>query len=291
MTGIRGAGAVPPVWLGAGAVTDPRALARFGPLLDVPLVAGPVEAGSRRARVGRTVVHGLGVGGLDHDDARPVRASAVEELLAWAAARALSVCVSLRGQTTGDLAAVLDRLRRHADADVLQAVEVDLRGADEQEVLRSMSRVREASPRGQHLLARLSVASPDLVGRARSAVAGGATAVVLAAQVPLAPGRWWSGPSTAALGLSGLRQLVGAASEQRWPGAPLVVAGGIHSEESARAAVQEGAAAVQLGTGLWADPTLLWRVRDAVLEELSPPAATPDRAGRAPHTRTARREP
>ncbi|MFC6421367.1 hypothetical protein [Ornithinimicrobium tianjinense] len=291
MTGVTGSAGVPPVWLGAGAVTDPRALARFGPLLDVPLVAGPVEAGSRRTRVGRTVVHGLGVGGLDHEDARSVRASAVEDVMAWAAARGLTVCVALRGRTTGDLAAVLDRLRRHADADVLQAVEVDLRAADEQEVLRSMSRVREASPRGQHLLARLSVAGPDLVGRARSAVAGGATAVVLAAQVPLAPGRWWSGPSTAALGLSGLRQLVEAAREQRWPGAPLVIAGGIHSEESARVAVREGAAAVQLGTGLWADPTLLWRVRDAVLEELSAPTATPARAGRAPHTRTTRREP
>ncbi|WP_122261076.1 hypothetical protein [Ornithinimicrobium cerasi] len=275
---------LPRVWLGPGAVSDPRALARFGDLAGVPLVAGPVAAGARRRRTGRTVVHGLGVGGVDHQDARAVGVGAAEELLGWATARGLSVCVALRGESPEDLASVLDRLRRSSVGSAVAAVEVDLRTADDQQVLRSMARVREAAPRGQLLLARLSIVAPDLVARARAAVAGGAGAVVVSAQVPLGPGRWWSGPSTAALCLSGLRELRAAAAEQRWPGAPLVAAGGVHDAASALAAVDAGACAVQLGTALWADPLLLWAVRSAL--EPGRPAHAPH-----PHTRGGPRPP
>jgi hypothetical protein len=275
--------ALPPVWLGPGAVTDPRALGRFGDLTGVPLVAGPVAAGARRRRTGRTVIHGLGVGGVDHDDARAVGEGTAEELLGWASSRGLTVCVALRGETTGDLAAVLDRLRRSPAGSAVAAVEVDLRHADDQQVLRSMARCREASPRDQPLLARLSVAAPDLVARARAAVAGGAGAVVVSGQVPLGPGRWWSGPSTAALCLSGLRLLHQAAAEQRWPGVPLVAAGGVHDTDSARAAVRAGASAVQLGTALWADPTILWSVRSALeADRAHPPAPASTDPRRSP---------
>lgn len=274
------AGGLAPVWLGPGAVSDPRALARFGDLRGVPLVAGPVEAGAQSSGPGRTVVHATGVGGVDHDDAVGVAVPAVEELLGWASARGLAVCLALRGETTGDLAALCDQVRRSADGGVVRAVEVDLRDADDQRVLRSMARVREACPRDQLLLARLTVAAPDLVARARAAVAGGASAVVVSGQVPLGPGRWWSGPSTAAVCLAGLRTLREAEAQQRWPGAPLVAAGGVHDAASAAAAVRSGAAAVQLGTGLWADPTLLWVVRDAVEAALG--------AGRAAYPRPRR---
>ncbi|AXH95089.1 beta/alpha barrel domain-containing protein [Ornithinimicrobium avium] len=255
---------LPRVLLGAGAVTDPRALARFGDLHGVPLTVGPVEAGSRRPRAGRPRVHATGVGGVDHDDLRAVSLAAARETLSWASGRGLSACLAVRGATTGDLAAVVDQVHRSLEGDCVVLVEVDLRGADDQTVLRSMARVREAAPRDQLLLARLDVAGADLVARARAAVGGGAGAVVVSGQVPLGPGRWWSGPSTHALTLAGLRVLREAAREQRWPGAALVAAGGIHGPGPALAAVSEGAEAVQLGTALWADPTLLWRVRDAL---------------------------
>lgn len=279
-----------PVWLGPGAVSDPRALARFGDLRGVPLVAGPVEAGARRPRTGRTVVHASGVGGVDHDDARAVPVSAVHQLLGWASARGLVVCLALRGETTGDLAAVCEQIRRSPDGGGVRAVEVDLRTADDQLVLRSMARVREACPRDQRLLARLAVGAPDLVARARAAVAGGASAVVVSAQVPLGPGRWWSGPSTAALCLAGLRALREAAAEQRWPAVPLVAAGGVHDAASATAAVRAGAAAVQLGTALWADPTLLWVVRDAVQDALGEARGIPPTV-LSPHTPGPARRP
>lgn len=282
----RGPGPLPPVLLGAGAVTDPRALARFGDLAGVPLTVGPVESGSRRSRTGGTVVHGLGVGGLDHDDARGISVEGARELLGWASARGLHACLAVRGGTTGDLAAVVGRVHRELEGDVVRAVEVDLRLVDDQTVLRSMSRVREAAPRDQQLMARLWAGDPDLVTCARAAVAGGATALVVSGQVPLGPARWWSGPSTAASTLAGLRTLRVAAAEQRWPGAPLVAAGGVHSEASAVAVVAEGAGAVQLGTALWADPMLLWDVRAAVVRALaggpgsSPHEHRPDRLDR-----------
>ena len=198
--------ALPAVWLGPGAVTDPRALARFVDLVEVPLPVGPVTAGSRRARTGRTTVHGTGVGGVEHDDARGVSVAGATELLSWASTRGLSACLAVRGSSPGDLAAVVAQVCRSVEGDAVSAVEVDLRGAAEQEVLRAMARVREVAPRGVLLMARLGALDPDLVACARSAVAGGAHGVVVAGQVPLGGGRWWSRPSTAAVTRSGLRR-------------------------------------------------------------------------------------
>ncbi|HSP60125.1 MAG TPA: hypothetical protein VLO09_03610, partial [Ornithinimicrobium sp.] len=56
-----------------------------------------------------------------------------------------------------------------------------------------------------------------------------------------------------------------------WPGALLVASGGVHSPATVRAAVEGGASAIQLGTALWADPTLLSTLRAAV--EARPAAA------------------
>lgn len=268
-----GPGQLPVIWLGPGTVTDLPALARFGDLVGVPLVVGPVEVGARGTRTGRPTVHGLGVGGVDHQDVNAVSLTSAQDALRWISSRGLSACLSIRGTSTGDLAAVVEHARRSLEADVVTAVEVDLRTADDQVVLKSMARVREAAPRGQQLLARLAVETvdSDLVSRARAAIAGGATAIVVCGQVRLGSGRWWSGPSTAALCRAGLRALTRAASEQRWPGAPLVASGGVHSPSSAVAAVQDGASGVQLGTALWADPSVLWPISDAVRAELARP--------------------
>ncbi|MDO5739491.1 MAG: hypothetical protein Q4P07_05025 [Ornithinimicrobium sp.] len=270
LTGSRPA-PLPAIWLAPGAVTDLPALARFGDLHGVPLVVGPIEVGAQRSRTGRPIVHGLGVGGVEHQDVESVSLTSAQDALRWISSRGLSACLSIRGASTGDLAAVVEHARRSVEADVVTAVEVDLRTADDQVVLKSMARVREAAPRGQRLLARLAVqgVDSDLVGRARAAVAGGATAIVVCGQVRLGPGRWWSGPATAALCRAGVRALMQAESEQRWPGAPLVASGGVHSPSSAVAAVRDGAAGVQLGTALWADPGVLWTIRDAVRAELA----------------------
>lgn len=253
---------LPVLWLAPGAVTDPRALARLGPLGTIPVPVGPVLA-RRPPRGEEGVVPG--VGGVEHPASRGLTVGAALDLLRWAGTRGLTCSLSVRG-TLGEVADVVGRVHRSLEADVVGSIEVDLRGADDQTALKTMSRVRENAPRDLLLLARLGALDPDLVGCARGAVAGGAGAVVVCGSVGLAPDRWWSGPSTAAVTRAGLRTLRDAAQDHRWPGAPVVAAGGVHDARSARAALDDGARAVQLGTALWADPTVLWHL----LDELTP---------------------
>lgn len=255
---------LPPVLLAPGAVSDPRTLARFGDLTRVVLPVGPVRTGEPDPTTAPPPVLGTGVGGVEHASSPGYAVPDALELVRWCASRGLSCVLSVRGRSAGELAEVVQRVRLSLDADAVAAVEVDLRGADDQSVLRAMARVREAAPRDLLLLARLSALDPDLVPVARAAVAGGAGAIVVCGSVRLGPDRWWSGPSTAAVGRAGVEELVGAAAQQRWPGAPLVAAGGVHDVRTARAALGAGADAVQLGTALWADPTLLWRIGDAL---------------------------
>lgn len=249
---------LPPVWLAPGAVDDPRGLLRLGPLDGIPVPVGPVTADPHPGPVVRSV----GVGGVEHARHPGYAVDAALDLLQWCSGRGLSAVLSVRGSRTGDLAAVVAAVRRSLDADAVGAVEVDLRGADDQTALKAMARVREETSRDLLLLARLSALQPGLVSAARGAVAGGAGAVVVCGSVDLGQGRWWSGPSTAAVCRAGVRALAEAAGEHRWPAVPLVAAGGVHDPASARAALDAGAAAVQLGTALWADPTLLWTIAD-----------------------------
>lgn len=269
---------LPRVWLAPGAVTDPRALHRFTDLAGIPVCVGPVAAAGGRDRTGATVVHDVGVGGVDHDDAAAIGVPAAEALLGWVGSRRLTACLSLAPGRSGDLATVVDRVRRGLEGGVVRAVEVDLRLADDQAVLKTMARVREAAPRATLLLTRLAVAGDDLVGRARAAVAGGAGAIVVCGQQPLGGRRWWSGPSTLAHTLSGLRLLADATTERRWPGAPVIASGGVHDADSASRAIEAGADGVQAGTALWADPTLLEAiahgVRDATAGASAPATGT-----------------
>lgn len=249
---------LPTVWLAPGAVSDPRPLLRFGSLEGVLLPVGPIAPGAARAgaETGRA-----GVGGVEHGD-HACGPTVARELLAWSAARGLSCALSVRGRAGGELAEAASLARTSPDAEVVRVVEVDLRGVDEQTCLRWMSRVRENVPGGVLLAARISAGAGDLVPTARSAVAGGAGAVVVSGSTPLGPGRWWSGPSTLAATLAGVQHLAAAAEENRWPGAPLVAAGGIHDVSSARRVREAGASAIQLGTALWTDPRILGTLVD-----------------------------
>lgn len=253
---------LPSVWIAPGAVEDPRGLLRFGGLEQVLVPVGPVVAAP--SAVGPAVVHGTGPGGLDHAEASGIGLAEAVSRLRWCATRALRCVVAVRGTSPGEAATLAGRLSRGLEGDAVAAVEVDLRGADDQHGLKVMARVREETPRDLLLLARLSALQPDLVASARGAVAGGAGAVVVCGSVRLGAGRWWSGPSTAAVCRAGLRALADAAADGRWPRVPVVAAGGIHDGVSARAALHDGAEAVQLGSALWADPTRLWAVREAL---------------------------
>ncbi|WP_281963860.1 hypothetical protein [Serinicoccus marinus] len=267
------AASLPRVLVAPGAVDDARGLIRFGPLERVLVPVGPVVAEPEHD--GPALVHGHGPGGLEHGSVPGITLLTAVDRLRWCATRGLRAVVAVRGSGTGEAAALAGRLCRGLEGDSVGAVEVDLRGADDQHALRVMARLREETPRDLLLLARLSALQPDLVGVARGAVAGGAGAVVVCGSIALGEGRWWSGPSTGAVCRAGVRALTAAAQEQRWPAVPLVAAGGVHDLDSARRALAAGAVAVQLGTALWADPTLL----DTLTRRLDQP---PDRTEELP---------
>lgn len=258
---------MPRVWLAAGAVTDPRALVRFGWMGQVPVPVGPVVIESDEPwATGQ--VHGTGPGGVEHAAAAGIQVIEAIERLRWCAGRDLSALVTVRGSSATEMAGLVGRLCNSLDGDAVGAVEVDLRGADDQTALKVMARIREAAPRDLLILARLSALQPDLVGSARGAVAGGAGAIVVCGSLRLGSQRWWSGPSTAAACRAGLRTLVEAGRDNRWPSVPLVGAGGVHDVASAVGHLEAGAVAVQLGSALWADPTLVHQI-GAALSDLT----------------------
>ncbi|WP_010148595.1 nitronate monooxygenase [Serinicoccus profundi] len=259
---------LPSVWIAPGAVDDPRGLLRFGRLEEILVPVGPVVAAP--GAPGAALIHGTGPGGLDHAGSPGIGLVEAVGRLRWCATRGLRCVVAVRGGSPGEPATLAGRLSRGLEGDAVAAVEVDLRGTDDQHCLKVMARVREETPRDLLILARLSALQPDLVASARGAVAGGAGAVVVCGSVPLGAGRWWSGPSTAAVCRAGVRALAEAAVDGRWPPVPVVAAGGVHDGDSARAALREGARAVQLGSALWADPTRLWAVREALDDPGSP---------------------
>ncbi|ANS77591.1 Dihydroorotate dehydrogenase, catalytic subunit [Serinicoccus hydrothermalis] len=266
---------LPRVLVAPGAVDDARGLVRFGTLDGLLVPVGPVVG--EPERVGPAVVHGAGPGGLEHGSAPGVGLLTAVDRLRWCATRGLRAVVAVRGTVHGprEPAVLAGRLCRGLEGDAVAAVEVDLREADDQHALRVLARLREETPRDLLLLARLSALQPDLVGVARGAVAGGAGGVVVCGSVPLDEGRWWSGPSTGAVSRAGVRRLASAAREQRWPVVPLVAAGGVHDLASARSALAAGATSVQLGTALWADPTLLWTIAHDLERLPEPPEENP----------------
>lgn len=276
---------VPLVTAAAGCGGTGAELARFGDLtaLDAVLV-GPVGLTAEESAVGLVPTPS----GLVH---APTRALAVEHVvevvLPWLHARSLRVVCAVRGSTVGEVAQTLQQLRRSLDFAAVVGVEIDLgalRAAtrpagvglpeatlldpwsiDPQACLKLLAAAREQLPRDLLLLAKLGGECPDPVATARAAVGGGARALVLSGSVPaLAPGRHLVGPAVAPVTLGFVRCLREAVTGGRLPDVPLVAVGGVHDVPSALAVLAAGADGVQLGSGILADPELLWRVHDAL---------------------------
>jgi dihydroorotate dehydrogenase (NAD+) catalytic subunit len=282
---VRRGEPMPRLWLAGGAVGDPRGLLRFGMPEQVLVPVGPVQThaqgigdvtGGESSAGQDGIVHGTGPGGVEHGSAPGVDVAGAVDRLRWCAARGRSAVLLLRGTSAGEMASLAGRVCSSLEGDAVGAVEVDLRGADDQAALKVMARLRESTPRDLLLLARLSALQPDLVAVARGAVAGGAGAVVVCGSLRLGPDRWWSGASTAAACRAGLRTLTEAARDHRWPAVPLVGAGGVHDVASARAHLDSGASAVQVGTALWADPTLLPSLLAGLDQHPGHPLPAPD---------------
>lgn len=301
---------VPRVTAAAGCGGSGGELARFGDLatLDAVLI-GPIgPAGDPDVPEGlEQTPSGLvqTPSGLVHAPAPTLAVDhVVEVVLPWLHARNLRVVCAVRGSTVGTVTQTLQHLRRSLDFAAVVGVEVDLSSAraatrpavgglpetplldpwsvDPQACLKLLAAAREQLPRDLLLLAKFGGECPDPVTTARAAVGGGARALVLSGSVPaLAPGRHLVGPAIAPVTVGLVGRIREAITAARVPEVPLVAVGGVHDISSAAAVVAAGADGVQLGSGLLADPELLWQVHDALS---SPAHSTPLEPG-VPHAR------
>ncbi|WP_281497529.1 hypothetical protein [Ornithinimicrobium sp. F0845] len=294
---------LPRVTAAAGCGGSGRELARFGDLaaLDAVLI-GPIGppgaddaggAGRARARLAASP------SGLVHTPAPALPVEhVVEDLLPWFRARGLPVVCAVRGGTAGAVADVLQELRRSLDFTTVAAVEVDLTtdreetraagvlgptdrvgpwSADPQACLKLLASAREQLPRDLLLTAKLAGECPDPLATSRAAVGGGARALVLSGSVPAVgpPRQHLVGPAIGPVTLGLVTRIRAAIAAGRVPDVPLVAVGGVHDIRTARQARATGAAGVQLGTALLADPQVLWDVHQA-LTTVSPPPPVSD---------------
>ncbi|GAA1157201.1 hypothetical protein [Ornithinicoccus hortensis] len=284
VAGARGtpswrAAGVPRVTAAAGCGGTGAELARFGDLaaLDAVLL-GPVGVPSQ-ARPAPARIEPV-PGGILHT-AAPVLSvrTVVTAHLPWLAARQLRTVCAVRGTSVAEVAEVVTRLRRGLDFDTVCGIEVDLTAGDEQQpgsqrrafqdddqsCLRLMARLRELLPRDLPLLAKVGLDCADPVAAVRSSVAGGAAAVVLSGTVAAhPPGTRLAGPAIARVTAGAVDRMVTAMAQGRVPTVPVIAGGGIHDPASAAAAVGWGAHGVQVGTALFGDPGVLWRVTETV---------------------------
>lgn len=262
--------AVPRAVPAAGCGGTGPELARFGDLSELDgVLLGPVGPPPGAGRPTSAERLRPVPGGAVHAPAAVLSAEEVAGVhLPWLRARGVPVTVAVRGRSGGELADHAARLRRSLDFEAVAGIEVDLRGepsADPQVCLKLLARLRESLPRDLSLTAKLGPECPDLVAAARAAVAGGAVALVLSGAVPAYPeGSRLAGPAVGPVTEGLLERLTAAISQGRVPEVPLVAGGGVHDEASALRLRTLGAAGVQLGTALLADPGLLWRVHAAL---------------------------
>lgn len=187
--------------------------------------------------------------------------------LPWLVQQGVPVFVSVVGRTLGEYAELARRLGR---APGIAGIEVNLSppdaaGAsvfDVREPFHAASviaAVHRDLPRGLPVLAKLRSDLVRVAESARAVVDAGADAVVVGNALPAAmpDGRpaGLSGPAIAPLALRCLVEVLGAA-----PDVTVIAGGGITVLADARAALDLGAVAVQVGTALLHDPTTAARL-------------------------------
>lgn len=188
--------------------------------------------------------------------------------LPWLVRAGVRVVVSIAGATMGEYA---DLARRLSRAPGVAGLEVNVGAPDEagtglfevREPYHSSSvvaAVRREFPADRPVLAKLRPDVSRIVEGARSCHEAGATAVVVGNAVPAAfrDGRagGLSGPAVAPIALRCVTEVHSAL-----PDVPLIGCGGVHDLASARAYLDAGASAVQVGTALLHDPTTVARLR------------------------------
>jgi dihydroorotate dehydrogenase (NAD+) catalytic subunit len=195
--------------------------------------------------------------------------------LPWLVQQGVRVFVSMAGRSLGEYAELARRLGRTPG---LSGIEVNLSapdangsgGFDVREPFHAASvvaAVHRDLPRGLPVLAKLRSDLVRVAESARAVLEAGADAVVVGNALPAAmpDGRpaGLSGPAIRPLALRCLTEVLGVAPE-----GTVIARGGIVDVADARAALDLGATAVQVGTALLHDPTTATRLVTRLREDL-----------------------
>ncbi|RYB91805.1 dihydroorotate dehydrogenase [Nocardioides oleivorans] len=188
--------------------------------------------------------------------------------LPWLVRAGVRVHVSIAGATMGEYAELAGRL---STAPGVAGIEVNVGAPDEAgagvlevrepyHAASVVAAVRREFPADRPVLAKLRPDVSRIVEGARTCHEAGATAIVVGNAVPAAfadgrPGGL-SGPAVAPIALRCV-----ATVRDALPAVPTIGCGGVRDVASARAYLEAGATAVQVGTALLHDPTTVARLR------------------------------
>ncbi len=270
MTLVAGLDPTRPVLVAAGCGGTGRELAAYGPLealggfVTRSLSLDPTVP-PRPARVGESPSGLVHATGLENPGLDPFLALE----LPWLVQQGARVVVSVVGSSLGEYAAIARRL---GNAPGVAAVEVNLAPPEEApqpgaqgpfHAANIVSALRRDLHGGIPLLAKLRPESGRVAGAARAVAESGADAVVVGNAVPAL----LAGARPGGLGGPAVRpvtQRCVAEVREALPDLPLVACGGVASAEDARAYLEAGAVAVQVGTALLHDPTVAHRIAAAL---------------------------
>lgn len=264
-----------PVMVAAGCGGTGRELAAYGDLSALGgFVTRSVTVAARLGGLGPRILETPS--GLVH--AVDLQNPGIDQFLAlelpWLVQQRVQVFVSVVGRSLGEYAELARRLGRTPG---VAGIEVNLSPPDAAgagvfdarepfHAASAVAAVRRDLPRGTPVLGKLRSDLLRVAESARAVLDAGADAVVVGNALPAAmpDGRpaGLSGPATRPLALRCLVEVVAAV-----PDATVVACGGITTGDDVRAALGNGARAVQVGTALLHDPTTAHRLLAEIQED------------------------
>ena len=256
-----------PVMIAAGCGGTGRELAPYVEMAGLPFVTRTFTREPREGSAGTRMAESpsglLNAIGLDN----PGLGHFLEQELPWLVRAGAHVFVSLAGSTLGEYA---ELARLVGAAPGVGGIEVNVSVPDPGgagifearepfHAASAVAAVRRETPSDLPVLAKLRPDVGRVVESARAVAEAGATAVVVGNAVPAAlpDGRpaGLTGPAIAPVALRCVTEV-----SDRLPGVAVVGCGGVADAAGARALMDAGAVAVQVGTALLRDPTTASRL-------------------------------
>lgn len=260
-----------PVVVAAGCGGTGRELAPYTDLAGLDLVTRTLTLDPDRSAEAARVVETTGGVLRTSTSANPGVEHFLSSELPGLVRAGVRVHVSVAATTPGEFAALARRL---AHAPGVAGLEVDLgepdaallgwaAGTEPFEVSGVVGAVRREFGPDRPVCVKLAALHPDLAGAARAAREAGATAVVVGHLLPAST----ADGTPAGLGGAALRPVVLRAVRdlvRQVAPFPVMACGGVDGVAAARTYLEAGAAAVQVGSALLADPSLIETLRAQV---------------------------